>query len=316
MMHWLKKHWFTFGLFFVFVLVLADGTGTLSAAGGWIRAHGGVNIVICLIFFFSGTMLDAHKLRSGLMEIRGTLAALFLIFCVSPALAWAASNLPLHREIVTGLFIVSVAPTTLSSAVVMTMAAGGHMAHALLVSVLSNALAVLTIPLTLQLLVGSASSSVCVVIDAAAMMAQIAACVLLPLVAGATTRIAFNLRLSAFPAVANQALILSMVWVGISQARDLFFQQKDQVLVVLLTAAGFHLAMLAIARFLYGRLSLKQAVGIGILFTGSQKTLPLTLMVQASAFPGYPLALVVCVVHHLSQLFIDSCLVTRLKTSA
>ena len=50
-----------------------------------------------------------------------------------------------------------------------------------------------------------------------------------------------------------------------------------------------------------------------MIFMGGQKTLPLSLMIQISAFPGYPMALVVCVLHHLAQLFMDGYLAGKMR---
>ncbi|MBW2597910.1 MAG: bile acid:sodium symporter [Deltaproteobacteria bacterium] len=46
---------------------------------------------------------------------------------------------------------------------------------------------------------------------------------------------------------------------------------------------------------------------------GSQKTLPLSVILQVSLFPQYGLALVVCVLHHLVHLLMDGYLVGRLR---
>jgi predicted Na+-dependent transporter len=49
-----------------------------------------------------------------------------------------------------------------------------------------------------------------------------------------------------------------------------------------------------------------------ILFMGSQKTLPLSIILQVTMFGNYAQALMVCVVHHLVSLLLDGFLVGRL----
>jgi sodium/bile acid cotransporter 7 len=51
-----------------------------------------------------------------------------------------------------------------------------------------------------------------------------------------------------------------------------------------------------------------------ILFMGTQKTLPLSIILQVSLFPQYGIALVVCVLHHIVHLAMDGYLVERLKS--
>jgi hypothetical protein len=46
---------------------------------------------------------------------------------------------------------------------------------------------------------------------------------------------------------------------------------------------------------------------------GGQKTLPLSVILQVSLFPGFGLALVVCVTHHIVHLIMDAYLISYLK---
>ena len=50
-----------------------------------------------------------------------------------------------------------------------------------------------------------------------------------------------------------------------------------------------------------------------VVFMGSEKTLPLSVILQVALFPDYGLALAVCVLHHLLHLVMDAYLVERLK---
>jgi len=50
----IKKYWFIAGLVFVFMITVADTTGTVSGIGRWLKMHRGPDAVIVLIFFFSG----------------------------------------------------------------------------------------------------------------------------------------------------------------------------------------------------------------------------------------------------------------------
>ena len=125
-----KKYWFMSGLLIVFVVTLGDSTGDIATMGRWLKAHYGPRLVIMGIFFFSGLILDTKQIRSGLTDRRGTLTALILIVVIAPVMAALLGMMPLAAGIKIGIFLVAVMPTTLSSGVVMTAAAGGNMAHA------------------------------------------------------------------------------------------------------------------------------------------------------------------------------------------
>jgi sodium/bile acid cotransporter 7 len=74
----------------------------------------------------------------------------------------------------------------------------------------------------------------------------------------------------------------------------------------------FHFAMLGCAFFLIKVFSVPRGRMEAILFMGSQKTLPLSIILQVTMFGNYAQALMVCVVHHLVSLFLDGFLVGRL----
>ena len=148
----IKKYWFLIGLLLVFVVTVGDTGETVSSIGRWLKIHQGPDAVIVLIFFFSGLILNARQIRSGVMDIKGIIAALIVIFWVAPIIGALFGAIPLDTGVIIGIFLVAVMPTTLSSGVVMTGAAGGNMAQALVITILANGLAVFTIPVVLSLL--------------------------------------------------------------------------------------------------------------------------------------------------------------------
>ena len=117
-----KNNWFMLGLIAVPLLSLADTAKITVTPGIWLKTHHGPDWVIILIFLLSGMALNTRQLREGIADVKGTMLALLLIFCVAPAIAFLMSLLPLQTGIVLGLLLVSVMPTTLSSGVVISSA--------------------------------------------------------------------------------------------------------------------------------------------------------------------------------------------------
>ncbi|MFO7840069.1 MAG: bile acid:sodium symporter [Desulfosalsimonadaceae bacterium] len=318
-MNFIKKYWFLIGLALVSALTLADVSNLVADAGRWSKAHHGPDIVICLVFLFSGMMLDTAHIRAGLTDIRATIFALLLIFALAPLISCLPGILPLAPGIKIGLFLVAVMPTTMSSGVVMTGAAGGRMAHALVITVTANLLAVFTIPLTLPLLLPLAGSETAVVIDKAAVMIKIGFFVVLPLAVGLFLRTMFRrlvLAVSSRLQIANQLFILCIVWMGVSQSKFVLLEAGCDLLLILLAVSGFHLALLAAAWSSLRFLAVPAGRRESVLFMGIQKTLPLSVILQVTLFPQYGLALLVCVAHHFISLMIDGFLVGRLRAAA
>ena len=312
----IKKYWFLVGLLLVFLVTVADTSETVSSIGRWLKVHRGPDVVIVLIFFFSGLILDARQTRSGLMDLKGIAAALIIIFLVAPVVAAVIGALPLDTGILIGIFLVAVMPTTLSSGVVMTGAAGGNMAQALAITILANGLAVVTIPVALSLLLSLLGGSAVVVIDKPAIMIKLGCYVLLPLCAGLTLKLLAKSLVDRFAyrlQLLNQLLILAIVWMAMSQARDAIVGSGESVGIVILLVFSFHGILLASAGVFAKLLKLGKGRRESVIFMGGQKTLPLAIILQVSLFPQYGLALVVCVLHHMIHLMMDGYLVGRLK---
>lgn len=311
-----KRYWFLIGLLGVFVLTLADSSGSTSNLGRWLKNHYGPETVIITIFFLSGLLLDSHHIKGGLSDFNGTFLALLLIFVAAPAVAALIASVGLNRGLVIGLIIVAVMPTTLSSGVVMTAAAGGNMAHALFITILSNALAIVTIPVTLAVLVHGIAPTTAVDIDAGRIMFTLGCYVILPLFSGMSVKRFAGNRLNRFvPKVQifNQCLVLAMIWMGISQTRPVIMDGGRMMIQIVVLSFVFH-AMILAAAFLLTRLfGLGKGRRESVIFMGGQKTLPLSIIIQVSLFPQYGLALVFCVIHHVVHLMMDSYLVGRLR---
>ena len=313
----LKKYWFLTGLILVSGLTVADRSETVAQVGRWLQAHRGPDLVIFAIFFFSGTALQTEQVRSGLSDWRATATALAVIFVVSPLWALALGRLPLHPGLMIGLFLVAAMPTTLSSGVVMTGAAGGNMANALMITLLANFSAIFTVPVVLTFLVGDAAGAAGVLINKTALMVKMAKLVALPLGLGILVRPTFQgfyKRRGINPNVVNGCFILAIVWIAVSKSRPTIVSGLHLLPSVVLLVAGFHLGLLAAAAALGRVLGLGRGRVESVLFMGSQKTLPLSVLIQTALFPQYGEALVFCVCHHVIHLIMDGYLVGRLQS--
>jgi len=312
----IKKYWFIAGLVLVFTVTVADTTETISGMGRWLKMHRGPDAVIVLIFFFSGLILNARQIQSGLMDVKGIVIALVIIFLVSPITGALFGMASLETGIKIGVFLVAVMPTTLSSGVVMTGAAGGNMAHALVITILANGLAVFSIPVALSLLLNMVGGTAVVSIDKPAIVMKLGFYVLLPLFTGLTIKFFTKSFIDRFVMklqVLNQCLVLGIVWMAMSSARDAIIGTGGSVGIIFLVVVGFHGILLSSAGLFSKLLKLGRGRRESVIFMGSQKTLPLSVILQVSLFPQYGLALVFCVLHHLVHLLMDGYLVGRLR---
>jgi solute carrier family 10 (sodium/bile acid cotransporter), member 7 len=314
-LEFIKKRWFLFALAAVCSITLIDASEHVAALGNWCKAHGGADVVIFLIFLASGLILNNDQIRRGIGDLKGTALALAIIFLIAPLVAYGITLLPIDRGVRIGLFLVAVMPTTMTSGVVMAGAAGGNMAHALLITVLANGMSVFTIPLSLGVLLGIGGEGGAVSIEKGRMMVQIALLVLVPLMIGIVLRPrrpGLAVALGKGVPVFNQSMILAIVWMALSGARGAVLSGGGRTLQVLVLAFLFHAALLVVAFVLVKLLRVGPGRRESVIFMGGQKTLPLSVLLQTTLFPGYGLALAFCVIHHFVHLMMDGYLVHRL----
>jgi len=313
----LKKYWFMAGLGAVCFVTIADSTGILAGWGNWLKQRHASDLVITCIFILSGFSLTPEQLKNGLTDVKGILLAFLIIFAVAPLTAVLFGQIPMNTGIVIGLFLVAVMPTTLSSGVVMTAQAGGNAAHALVITVIANSAAAFTIPYTLTLLLQTIGESASITINRSAAMQKIFLLVVLPLAGGLLLKYlwgALYQRIGSKLNIANQGLVLFIVWIALSGTRSILLESGYEAGLIILLVIVFHGILLICGGLLIRASGRKKGNWESILIMGGQKTLPLTIILQVALFPQYGIALPVCVLHHIVHLVMDGYLVERIKS--
>jgi solute carrier family 10 (sodium/bile acid cotransporter), member 7 len=167
---------------------------------------GATSLATAGIFLLSGLSLKKEEALGALRSWREVLFGLVSILAITPALAAPlAAALPLEPAALSaGLAVFFCMPTTLSSGVALTSAAGGDAALALLLTVSSNLRGVITAPSAVATLLGSsnfigsisggangaarATAASALAIDPVPLLRALAVSVAAPLVLGAVLR--------------------------------------------------------------------------------------------------------------------------------
>jgi len=176
---WVRRNWFLIGL----VLVLAAAWGLPAPADGTVWPGLLQKVLIAAIFLLSGFALRTTELRAGMGHWRLHALVQTLSLVVAPlccwglGLAWAAGGGSEGLRI--GLLVLGALPTTVTSCVALTAAAGGNTAAALVNASLGNLLGVVVTPLWLLLLVGTTGN-----IDVPAVVVKLGLLVVLPVLVG------------------------------------------------------------------------------------------------------------------------------------
>lgn len=326
-MRLLKDNLFSLALFAA--VLLAFLMPQLGAADGPLRAATTTKIGIMVIFLVQGLSLKMRELCAGITDFRlhGFIQA--WIFLGSP-LCFLPGYLILRTlgnpELAEGVLYLAILPTTISSAVALTSAAGGNVAASIVSTALSNLIGVFWVPtLAVLLFAGGGSHALDLVPPLLLNLAQL---ILLPMGVGMLLR-PFLSQSSLFKHIQprfkliNNGIIIFIVfsafcqsflgnaWAGLSAA------------AMVLLIAVMLLCMVALHWFVWKSAPLAGITGtnrISALFCGSQKTLaagvPMAMAIFASGnLAGtVPLSLLLLplMCYHPAQLFLAAILIPRL----
>jgi solute carrier family 10 (sodium/bile acid cotransporter), member 7 len=301
-------------LFLPLGLILAIIFALLIPAGGaFISDYSGLKILVFIIFLVSG-----YQTGSKGLALNKNLAVLFLVaalisLLLAPLLGLIVSkilNFPFHLAM--GLIIISTVPPTISSGVVITQVSGGNSVLALFLTITLNLLGIFSMPFVLDLCLKAAGP---VDIDQIALLNKMLLSVLLPFIIGKTIR---NLRrkpkILPLWSYINSGCVILIVYSSLATSRAAFAGlTPSDYMTILAGVACVHLLLLGINAQAGKTLKLSAADSKAMLFVTSQKTMALALAVLANVNFDTGNAIIVCLMFHFFQLFVDSFLATAIQ---
>ena len=282
------------------------------APGVALHRMGLVPWMVVTIFLVNGYQISLTELPRAASLLPASVIGISISLLISPLIGWAVVSLfSLPADVAMGLVVMATVPPTLTAGIVMTKVAGGNVPKAVFLTVLLNLIGVFTIPFMLQLSLGGAGL---VSISPLPMFRQLVLLVLLPFGIGAVLRrlvgrSPHHWLLRYLPS----SCVVATVWVSASASSDLLRAlDPGLLLLVLIGAFTIHGALLLLcylSRYLYRP---DYGEWLALLFTASQKTLPIALGVLAMIGQTVGAAIVACIVFHFLQLLVDSMIASRL----
>ncbi|CAL4969038.1 unnamed protein product [Urochloa decumbens] len=301
------------------------------------------------IFVISGLTLRTKELDAALGAWPAGLYGLVSILLITPFLAQFIMQVQLlPREFITGLAMFCCMPTTLSSGVTLTQIVGANSALALSMTVASNLLGIITVPLSLAMYIGAGAG---VSLPTEQLFKSLVTRLLIPLIIGKVAREASK-GIADFVDGNKQgfsvasAVLLSLLqngigkntaattgakgrrakkvpWIQVSRSRSLILSVQVKALAVAVTIGvllhlallAFNVAMLQILSCLEQKgesVFAKKEYARAVILVASQKTLPVLIAVvdQLGGALGESGFLVIpCIAAHINQIIIDSMIV-------
>ena len=273
-------------------------------------------LVIPLALFLVSWTMDGGRLLGALKNPAPALLAVVVSYTLPPLVAWWCGALLPLEDLRIGMLICACVPCTLASAVIWTRLAHGDEAQALLASFAGSGLSWLVTPTWLASLTGQHVAP-----NYPAMMLDLAATLLVPVALGQAARAVPLLQGIAVSrrrllGVASQLLVLAIMFRAAFEVGAKIRSEGNELglFAIVLTIAlclGNHLVALMAGWWGARALGFSPGSRIAVAFAGSQKSLPVSLMLLQLYFPGYPLAVVPLLVYHAGQLIADTFIADR-----
>lgn len=301
-------------LFLPLGLILAVVAALIFPEGGnFIADNYGLKIFVCLIFLVTG-----YQTGSKALSLNKNLGTLFLVAALislafAPLLALIVSktlNLPL--QLATGLIIISTVPPTISSGIVITEVSRGNSVLALFLTISLNLLGIFTMPFVLDLCLKATGP---IDIDQTALLLKMVFFVLIPFAIGKMVRNVSNKeQISPIWSYVNSGCVILIVYSSLSTSKAAFAGLTlSDYTVILAAVAAVHLLLLAGSGQAAKMMKLSSADSKAVIFVTSQKTMALALAVLANVQFETGSAIIVCLMFHFFQLFLDSFLASIIQ---
>lgn len=321
------KRWFLLSLTSLIMIGLVLGCnwpGTIKPVADAMNPL----VTTAAILFLMSFSLETRQLQAALRTPLPVALGAVLNIGLAPLLGIALMAPQGLIDFRFGLLAASCVPCTMAAASVWTRKAHGNDAISLLVTLVTNSASIITIPFWLVTATkwfplsetgGSQQLSVNgPLLDLRQTVIELLVGVLLPIILGQLAR--QPARLNAWAgkhkvgiSVAAQILILAMVWTaalkgGVRISQTQLVISLSSILLVWGSVIAVHLVTLYAGLYVARALRVTRADQIAVAFAGSQKTLPVGLLIceTLSRQAGLSFAVFPMLMYHASQLFLDT----------
>lgn len=276
--------------------------------GLYIKEIGLLQVFTFVGMFVSGLSLSLKNVKESVLHYRHILFAFCMSYLILPVLAFALGKVFFsdQTDLFIGAMIISTQATTVASAVVITMTAGGNVPLAIIITIINNLCSAFISPFLLN---SATSVDGRISFDVLSMTLNLATVMIVPAIIAQIFRHLFSKYMqfiNPWRKVISNGVILSFVLIGMSSAALQIMENAKLIPMVLAFAILLHGGGLLIV-LLYHRFARLDSKDLpAILFCSTQKTLTTSTMVWGSYFFQFSMAPIVLVCYHITQICMDS----------
>lgn len=304
----MKKQLFT--LWLLCAIALAFLAPSLGDFLNRIHARNGA---IFLIFFMSGCTVSLRNVGRDLSRWQVHLTVFVFVFVLAPALFYSTSGWLEPQTLQHGAYLVGALPTTISSCVVYTLAAGGRVSTALLNAVGLNLIGLFLSPLLLGVFIGEGAGVEWGLVGRS--MANLSWLALTPFVAGQLAVMFWpplRAKVGRVQTRLAQACVLLVVFTAFAASQEEVAKALSGMWAAVLYFVAGHLVLVALAMAVVRIVRFRPDEAAALVFCSTQKTLVLGILLAYSYFEQDKVAPVIVpvLIYHLFMLSFGGLLVS------
>jgi len=314
MKQFLKKQWFLIAIFLTIVsaFMIPDRTVVGDKESILVFLKSIARFLIAFTFVVSGVRLDSSSIVTEIKNARGILFGLMSIFIIAPLIAITISRLSgLSGDLSLGMIVIAAMPTTVISGIIISTLASGNVALAICITVVSNLICPLSVPMVLKLLAPHVDN---VKLDIVRMMFKLFTVIVVPFLIGQALRPFLKTaaeRIKGILTVINRLIVLSFIFTPLCGSAEKISAMGVKVIFLIGLVLLLHLSMLCFTYWVGAAFKFDFSSRKSLTIVGSQKTLAVAFQVWNEAFNTSYLIMVPSILHHLTQIIIDSILANR-----
>lgn len=301
-------------VFILLILVILLFSIAVPGPGLFVKNAGWTNPLTFIAMFASGLGLSLGNIKDGLKDYKSILYSFLCVYLIFPIVTYGvllvAGNA--SGDIFVGGMILAAQSSTLASAVVLTASANGNVPLALIITIVNNMASAVVTPIILKTVLTIEGS---ITIDVVAMTVKLLLILVLPVILAQIARKFLGNhigRINKYRKMVSQSVVLVIVLTGAASASSKLLDNISIAAWIVLLVAALHGMMLLISSLYIKIAKVRKENRSAVLFTSTQKTLPASLLIWDNYFPGFALAPIVLVLHHVVQLIMDSAVVSWL----
>jgi sodium/bile acid cotransporter 7 len=315
-MEW-KRDWFFIGM--LVAALLAWVYPTAGAQGGWLYPEVLTKAGVALIFFLHGMSLSFEAMKQGAMNWRLHALIQIAVFLLFPAIGLVLLFLTegwLSDDLRLGLFYLCALPSTVSSSIALTAAAGGNVPGAVFNATLSSLLGIFLTPLWIKLVWQGSGANM----PLGPIVLDLTLWLVLPLFVGQIMRkwlAAWAKRNKSWIGVVDRLTILLLIYTSFCDSFVFGVWTKHGAIAVVASAV-ISVIIFYFVLYLLGivsdRLRFNREDRIAALFCGSKKSMATGVPMAQLMFganPALGLILLPIMIYHPFQLIVCGILANR-----